>query len=113
MAAEICSGIWYHRPHALLQPIRSTMPLRFQRVRRSRLLRALKWLCTRPFFWAVIIVILILNWSYGQLAPHTVSVPIVRQGGDVIVDGQHFGAEQGNSYLVFNIDQQPLVIEDA
>jgi outer membrane protein assembly factor BamB len=89
------------------------MPPRFQRLRKSLLIRPLKWLLTRPFFWAAIIIVLTVNWGYGQLAPHIVSVPLVRQGGEVIIDGQHFGAQQGNSYLVFDIDQQQMVIEDT
>jgi outer membrane protein assembly factor BamB len=87
------------------------MPPRFRRLRQSRLIRSLKWLFTRPFFWAIVIVIIVLNWGYGQLVPHIVSLPLVRQGGDLIIDGQHFGAQQGNSYLVFDIDQQQMIID--
>ena len=47
----------------------------------------------------------------ARTGPHIVSVPIVRQGGDLIIDGQHFGAQQGNSYLVFDIDQQQMIID--
>jgi hypothetical protein len=81
----------------VIQPqlVRSTMPPRFQRLRRSRVIRALKWLFTRPFFWTMVFIVVILNWGYGQLVPHIVSVPVVRQGGDLIINGQHFGAEQG------------------
>jgi outer membrane protein assembly factor BamB len=87
------------------------MSPRFQRIRRSRLIRAFKWLFTRPFFWAALGIVIFLNWGYGQLVPHIVSVPVVRQGGDLIITGQHFGAEQGGSYLVFRLDNQALVIE--
>jgi hypothetical protein len=45
------------------QSIRSIMPPRFQRIRRSRLTRALKWLFTHPFFWAAVIIIIVLNWG--------------------------------------------------
>jgi outer membrane protein assembly factor BamB len=82
-------------------------------MRRSRLIRAFKWLFTRPFFWAALGIVIFLNWGYGQLVPHIVSVPIVRQGGAMIIAGQHFGAEQDGSYLVFNVDDQPLVIEQV
>ncbi len=89
------------------------MSPRFQRVRRSRPIRDLKWLLTRRFFWAIVIVIIVLNWGYGQLVPHIISVPIVRQGGDLIITGQHFGAQQGGSYLVFNINDRASVIEET
>jgi hypothetical protein len=46
------------------------MPPRFRRLRQSRLIRALKWLFIRPFFWAAIAIIIVLNWGYGQLVPH-------------------------------------------
>ncbi len=62
------------------------MPPRFQLLRRSRLIRALKWLFTHPFFWATVIIVIILNWSYGQLAPHIANIPIVSQVG---VDPSH------------------------
>jgi hypothetical protein len=52
------------------------MPSRFRRLRKSRLIRALKWLFTRPFFRAVIITVIVLNWGYGQLVPHIVSIPL-------------------------------------
>jgi outer membrane protein assembly factor BamB len=83
----------------------------FQRLRRSRLGRGIKWLFTRSFFWAAIGVVIILNWGYGQLAPHIVSLPTVRPGGKLVINGQRFGAEQGGSYLVFNGDDRPWVIE--
>jgi hypothetical protein len=92
--------VLYSAPlHGIIFPVaqphsnRTTMSPRFQLLRKSRLIRSLKWLLTRPFFWAAVAIIIALNWSYGQLVPHIVSVPIVRQGGDLNIDGQHFGAQ--------------------
>ncbi len=103
---------WYHLLRCTSSTNGTIMPPRFQRVRRSRLLRALKWLVTRLFFWAALLIVVVLNWSYSQLAPHIVSIPFVRQGGDVTIQGQHFGAQQSGSTLVFDVNDQSMVIED-
>ena len=55
------------------------MSPRFQRLRS---IRAFEWLFTCRFSWTAVIIVIILNCGYSQLAPHIVSVPIVRQGGE-------------------------------